>query len=209
MMNLEERNAYTKEHLCELKRIRNIYAGSLHRRFPTVPLCDLQGYGWLGMIYALDRVDPDSPTFEPYIRRYVYLFMLTGGMEMVGIHRDRSRCPTETLSIEFYDPHDLVQVMDGVQDVDLRSYGDYESILNRQEIEHLLNVVEGSMEAQVLLGLLRHESMSEISRRLGVTSKRVRKSIETLIKVSRRERSFVLLDTVCQADFGACVAEVG
>ena len=209
MMNLDERNAYIREHLCELKRIRDGYAGVLHRRFPAVPLCDLQGYGWLGLIYGLDRADPESPTFESFIRRYVYLFMLTGGMEMVGIHRDRSRCPVEVLSVEYYDPHDLVRVMDGVQDVDLRSYGDYESILDRQEIEHLLNVVEGRIEAQVLMGLLQHQSVSEISHRLGVTSKKVRKSVETLIKISKREQSYVLLDSVCEAGFCASAEVAG
>lgn len=194
MFNVEERNAYIKEHLVELKRIRDGYAGILHRRFESVPLCDLQGYGWLGVIHGLDRVEPESPTFDSFVRRYVYLYILTGSLEMMGIQRDRSRKSVETPTFESYDPHDLVHVIDSVQDMDLRACGGYDAVLDRLEIEHLLNVVEGRLEAQVLMGLIQHQGVSEIARCLDVSVKKVRKCIETLIVLAKREQAINLPD---------------
>ncbi|MBR4984208.1 MAG: hypothetical protein IKY83_00510 [Proteobacteria bacterium] len=191
MMSIDERNAYISEHLVELKRIRDGYARTLHRRFSAAPMCDLQGYGWLGVIYGLDRVDPGSPTFDAFIQRYIYLFTLTGCMEMLGIHRDRSSRPVEVPTFESYDPHELVEVVDGVQNIDFSDYGDYEEILDRQEVEHLLEVVEGTDEAEVLMGLLRHQSLSEIAQQLDMTRKKVRKCIATLIRLSKRESAFM------------------
>lgn len=182
-MQLEQRNRFIIENFEYCKKIVRISARRVHNKFSYIPTKDLAGYGFLGIINGLDKLDSDNlALIHNFLLRYTYLSILSGALQMAGVSRIRCKnfskddiphcicCAPEEIK-------DYIEAQQFLNDIPDESY---DGITNHQDHQYFLSSLWGSIEYYILYDIFHNMTAAIISKRHNIEVRKIRKYVVKL-----------------------------
>ncbi len=187
MFTRENRNQFINDNFAQIQGMCKHWAKVIHRKYPMAPCSDLEGYAFVGVLEALNRVDFNQEGWMGYVSKYGYHYALNGAKQMLGIQRIRKKGQASEMrqTLVYLSPDDMTLFIEN-QQFDNYCHGDNADSASafqfeyKSEIMWLLEHLPFSNERIVLCGLLAGLNPSEIAYRYGMDLRRVKKSIENL-----------------------------
>lgn len=184
MLNPKERNDFLAENYALLNSIITHNVKVIHHRFPKLHIADINGYAWLGIVRALDKIDVSQPAWETYLKRTAFGYALSGALQMSGVYRQRTSDDSAYIPdlLEAADAGDFEEIMEGIQAGDEQFGGRmlFDKLISFDEQIWFTKLIEGSVEHAIFVRLLLGESLVEISEKHQIKIRTLRRFMAQL-----------------------------
>lgn len=147
---------------------------------------DLMGYALEGALLGLRYVDDSTSHWEPYLSKHIRSNAIKGAMEMRGIKRDRSKnrpssSEERSLNLRMYHECIYQDHQDRHDDRPFRCK-EFDQTMFQADSKRLLDLLNPSLESEILRLLLDGFAFAQIRRKLRMTYYTFHKVMQNLVR---------------------------